>query len=94
MVSGLGVYYGDDFVSDDDDEHNDESVDEEVHPVFEGDGDEHVRECPYDEDAYEDEDEEQFKVGVLGDEQDEKDPEGDDQGDLLRGDHGTPPILS
>jgi len=46
--------------------------------VFQRGGDEHVGECADDENADEDEHEEQFQVRVIGDEQDEEDPEGDD----------------
>ena len=83
MVSRLGVYYGDDFISHDDDEADDEDDDDQVHPEFQRFGDEHVAERSYDEDADEDENKEQLKIGVRGDKQCDENPECDDENDFL-----------
>ncbi len=56
----LAVDDGDDFVSNDDDEDNDEEVNDDVHPLFQSCADEYVGEGSNDEDADEDKDEEQL----------------------------------
>ena len=94
MISlGLDSKDGDDFVSDDDDEDSDEEANEQVESVFQRGGDVHVGERSDDEDADENQDKEQFQVCIIGDEEDQQDPQDDDQGDFLRQKH-APPLSS